>query len=134
VLHRSADPLDGCNLTVYEEGDELGWHFDQSEFSITLMIQPAERGGVFEYVPMIRTDEDENYPAVRAILQGSRDKVRPFPSDAGTLAFFRGRYSLHRVTPVEGARPRVNSVLTYATEPGHRLNELAQRLYYGRVA
>jgi hypothetical protein len=134
VLYRSDDPLDGCNLTVYEEGDELGWHFDQSEFSITLMIQPAERGGVFEYVPMIRTDADENYEAVRAILQGARDGVRPFPSAAGTLAFFRGRYSLHRVTPVEGACPRVNSVLTYATEPGHRLNELAQRLYYGRVA
>lgn len=133
VLYRSADPLDGCNLTAYEEGDELGWHFDQSAFSITLMIQPAERGGVFEYVPMIRTPEDENYPAVHAILRGSRDGVVPFPSDAGTLAFFRGRYSLHRVTPVAGSRPRVNSVLTYATEPGHRLNELAQRLYYGRI-
>ena len=32
ALHRSADPLDGCNMTVYEDGDELGWHFDQSEF------------------------------------------------------------------------------------------------------
>ena len=39
VLYRADDPLDGCNLTVYEEGDELGWHFDQSEFSVTLMIQ-----------------------------------------------------------------------------------------------
>jgi hypothetical protein len=134
VLYRSADPLDGCNLTAYEEGDELGWHFDQSEFSITLMLQPAERGGLFEYVPMIRTPEDENYAAVRAILQGARDGVVPFPSAPGTLAFFRGRYSLHRVTPVEGGRPRLNSVLTYARVPGHRLNELAQRLYYGRVA
>ena len=31
VLHRSADLLDGVNMTVYEQGDELGWHFDQSE-------------------------------------------------------------------------------------------------------
>ena len=42
VLYRSDDPLDGCNMTVYEEGDELGWHFDQSEFSVTLMIQRSE--------------------------------------------------------------------------------------------
>ena len=54
VLYRSDDRLDGCNLTVYEEGDELGWHFDQSEFSVTLMIQRPETGGDFEYVPLVR--------------------------------------------------------------------------------
>ena len=133
VLYRSADPLDGCNLTVYEPGDELGWHFDNSEFSVTLMAQPAERGGEFEYVPMIRTPEDENYPAVRALLQGSREGVIPFPSGPGTLAFFRGRYSIHRVPPVEGSRPRLNSVLTYAAEPGHKLSPLTQKLFYGRI-
>jgi hypothetical protein len=132
-LYRSADPLDGCNITIYEEGDELGWHFDQSEFSVTLMIQPSEGGGVFEFVPMIRTPDDENYAAVQRLLLGSRDGVIPFPSAAGTLGFFRGRYSIHRVTPVEGPLPRVNSVLTYAREPDHRLNELAQQLYYGRT-
>ena len=134
VLYRSADPLDSCNLTVYEPGDELGWHFDQSEFSVTLMAQPAERGGEFEYVPTIRTLEDENYPAVRALLQGSHEGVIPFPSGPGTLGFFRGRYSIHRVPPVEGSRPRLNSVLTYASEPGHRLSPLTQKLFYGRVA
>ena len=134
VLYRSADPVDGCNLTVYEPGDELGWHFDNSEFSITLMAQPAERGGEFEYVPMIRTPEDENYPAVRALLQGSREGVIPFPSGPGTLGFFRGRYSIHRVPPVEGSRPRLNSVLTYAAEPGHKLKPLTQKLFYGRTA
>ena len=134
VLYRSADPLDGCNLTVYEPGDELGWHFDNSEFSVTLMAQPAERGGEFEYVPMIRTPEGENYPGVRALLQGSREGVIPFPSGPGTLAFFRGRYSIHRVPPVEGSRPRLNSVLTYAAEPGHKLSPLTQKLFYGRTA
>ena len=65
VLYRSADPLDGCNMTVYEEGDELGWHFDQSEFSVTLMIQRAEGGGAFAYAPMVRTPDDERYDDVR---------------------------------------------------------------------
>ena len=131
VLYRSADPLDGCNMTVYEEGDELGWHFDQSEFSVTLMIQRAERGGDFEYVPMIRAPDDERYDDVRAALLGVHDGVG---SEPGTLAFFRGRYSIHRVPPVEGSTPRMNSVMTYSVEPGHKLNALAQRMYYGRTA
>ena len=134
VLYRSADPLDGCNMTVYEEGDELGWHFDQSEFSVTLMIQRAERGGDFEYVPLIRTPNDERYEDVREVLLGSRDRVAQLATEPGTLAFFRGRYSMHRVPPVGGSTPRMNSVLTYSVEPGHKLNALAQQLYYGRTA
>jgi hypothetical protein len=133
-LYRSADPLDGCNMTVYEEGDELGWHFDHSEFSVTLMIQRAERGGDFEYVPMIRTPDDERRDDVRDVLLGARERVKLLASEPGTLAFFRGRYSLHRVPPVEGATPRMNSVLTYAREPGHKLSPMAQRMYYGRTA
>jgi hypothetical protein len=131
-LFRSDDPLDGCNMTVYEPGDELGWHFDNSEFSVTLMIQPAERGGVFEYVPFTRSPGDEQRERVAAVVRGESDEVLTLPSDAGALAFFRGRYSLHRVSPVAGSRPRLNSVLTFAAEPGHRLSPLTAELFYGR--
>lgn len=133
VLYQSADPLDGVNMTVYEEGDELGWHFDQSEFSVTLMIERSEGGGDFEYAPMVRTPADERYDEVRAVLLGETSPKR-LASEPGTLAFFRGRYSLHRVPPVTGATPRMNSVLTYAVEPGHMLSAMAQRMYYGRTA
>jgi hypothetical protein len=133
VLHRSADPLDGINMTVYERGDELGWHFDQSEFSVTLMIQRSQAGGDFEYAPMVRTPDDERYDAVRSVLVGDTP-AKTLPSDPGTLAFFRGRYSLHRVPPVAGSTPRMNSVLTYSVEPGHMLSAMAQRMYYGRTA
>jgi hypothetical protein len=133
-LHRSADPLDGCNMTVYEEGDELGWHFDQSEFSVTLMIQCAERGGDFEYAPNIRKPDDEHYLEVREVLLHESLRTVQLVSEPGTLAFFRGRYSLHRVPPVEGSTPRINSVLTYSVEPGHKLSATAQQMYYGRTA
>jgi hypothetical protein len=133
VLYQSADPLDGVNMTVYEEGDELGWHFDQSEFSVTLMIQRSEGGGDFEYAPMVRTPDDERYDDVRAVLLGET-APKLLASEPGTLAFFRGRYSLHRVPPVIGSTPRMNSVLTYSVEPGHMLSEMAQRMYYGRTA
>jgi hypothetical protein len=132
-LFRSEDALDGCNMTVYEEGDELGWHFDNSEFSVTLMIQPAERGGVFEYVPHTRSPDDERHEDVAAVIRGERTPLE-LVSGPGTLAFFRGRYSLHRVSPVEGSTPRLNSVLTYASEPGHRLSPLTAELFYGRTS
>jgi hypothetical protein len=131
VLYRSEDTLDGCNMTVYDAGDELGWHFDNSEFSVTLMIQPAERGGIFEYVPATRSPGDERYDEVAAIVQGKR-AVLKLDTRPGTLAFFRGRYALHRVSPVEGSTPRLNSVLTYSSAPGHRLSPLTAKLFYGR--
>jgi hypothetical protein len=133
TLFRSEDPLDGCNMTVYEAGDELGWHFDQSEFSVTLMIQRAEQGGDFEYAPMVRTPDDERYDDVRRVLLGETP-AKVLASGPGTLAFFRGRYSLHRVPPVGGSTPRMNSVLTYVSEPGHKLSAMAQQMYYGRTA
>ena len=81
-LHRSADPLDGVNMTVYEQGDELGWHFDQSEFSVTLMIQRSQAGGDFEYAPMVRTPDDERYDAVRSVLIGDTP-AKKLASDPG---------------------------------------------------
>ena len=85
-------------------------------------------------MPQVRTPEDERYDDVRAVLQGTSDRVHLLASEPGTLAFFRGRYSLHRVPPIGGATPRMNSVLTYATEPDHMLSPMAQRMYYGRTA
>ena len=76
---------------------------------------------------------DERYDDVRDVLLGRSDRVRQLLSEPGTLAFFRGRYSLHRVPPVEGGTPRMNSVLTYSVEPGHKLSAMAQQLYYGRT-
>jgi hypothetical protein len=48
VLYRSAGPLDALEVAIFGDGDELGWHFDNSEFSVTVMHQQAE-GGHFDY-------------------------------------------------------------------------------------
>jgi hypothetical protein len=130
-LYRDADPVGACSVMFYDEGDELGWHFDNSEFAVTLMLQECLEGGRFEYVPGIRTADTENFAAVRAVLDGAREPVRPLEAGPGTLTLFRGRYSLHRVTPVHGATRRVNAVLAYASTPGHRLTPLNRRLFYG---
>ena len=134
VLYRSADPLDALEIAIFDDGDELGWHFDNSEFSITVMYAEAEAGGHFDYYPWLRDEHDENYPAVQKVLHGGSDGVVRLATGPGTLAVFRGQHALHRVTPVSGPRPRVNSVLTYGEHPEMKLNELTQQLFYGRTA
>ncbi len=130
-LYRDSDPVGACSIMVYDEGDELGWHFDNSEFAVTLMLAPSGQGGSFEYVPRLRSDENENYEAVRALLAGGRNGVRTMDGAAGTLALFQGRYSIHRVTPIRGATPRINAVLAYASAPEHKLTQETRELFYG---
>ena len=130
-LYRDADPVGACSVMFYDEGDELGWHFDNSEFAVTLMLQECLEGGKFEYVPGIRTTDAEHFAAVQAVLDGAREPVRSLEAGPGTLTLFRGRYSLHRVTPVRGPTRRVNAVLAYASTPSHRLTPLNRRLFYG---
>ena len=60
---------------------------------------------------------------MQRLLQGDMTDVIHLPSTAGTLAFFRGRHSIHRVTPIVGDRLRTNAVLSFADKPDHRLND-----------
>ena len=133
ALYRSADPLDALEIAIFDEGDELGWHFDNSEFSVTVMYQQSEVGGHFDYYPGLRDEEHDNYPGVQKILHGGAEGVLRLPASPGTLAVFRGQHALHRVTPVSGPLPRINSVLTYGEYPGMKLSPLTQKLFYGRI-
>lgn len=134
VLFRSADPLDALQITTFQPGEELGWHFDNSEFSVTVMYQQPEAGGDFVYAPGLRTDDDPSYAEVQKVLLGDPSRVRLLPSAPGTLALFHGRHALHRVTPIEGVRPRINSVLTYGEVPDMRLSDLTSMIFYGRTS
>jgi hypothetical protein len=135
VLHRGADPLDAMQMTIFGEGDELGWHFDNSEFSITLMYQPAEEGGDFVYWPRLRSATHEDREAVCRVATGEDTSgLRVLDNRPGTLAFFRGQHALHRVTPITSERPRVNTVLTYGERPDMRLSDLTSQIFYGRTS
>ena len=133
-LYCGADPLAACNLAYIGPGDELGWHFDSSEFSVTLQIQAPEDGGEFEFAPNTRSQSNENYDMVKAILNGDKSHVVTSKSVPGTLSVFRGHHSLHRVTPVSGKRARITGVLTFAEEPDFHVSETSRKLFYGRVA
>ncbi|WP_424947602.1 HalD/BesD family halogenase [Candidatus Spongiihabitans sp.] len=136
-----SDSLSSINVHYYAADQELGWHFDNSSFAVTLMIQPAEYGGEFEYIPRFRNHEtgDMNFAGVGQVLDHAFDQPLDGEVDsiklnimAGTLALFRGRNSLHRVTPVTGGN-RIQVVLAYNTEPGIALSEQARLTFYGRT-
>ena len=131
-LHPFADPLGACSVNVFVDGGEHGWHFDESEFSITLMVQAPESGGAFEYVPRIRGRADEK-SVVAAVLDRDRRHVRELPFTAGALLIFGGRETLHRVTRVSGTMPRLVPVLAYAERPGLENSDDVRVLFWGRT-
>ena len=129
-----ADPLGALNLAVMTAGDELAWHFDQTDFVVSLALVTADRGGDFEYVPNLRTATDERYDAVAAVLDGVGAGVTRLSMTPGTLLLFEGRHALHRVTPVEGPTARLVALLAYDTKPGTTSSQLLRLVRYGRDA
>ena len=135
TLHRYADPLGALNVAVMSDGDELAWHFDQTDFVVSIALQRPETGGEFECAPFTRTDEDERYEVVARCLAGAADApTTVLEFEPGTLMLFEGRHSLHRVTPIGGPTPRHVALLGYDTHPGVRSTELLQLIRYGRTA
>jgi hypothetical protein len=132
ALYTMDDRIAGANVMTYYHGEALNWHFDRSEFTTTLLLQAPKAGGEFEYLRDLRTAEDPNYAGVAELLMGKR-QTQICPQEAGTLNVFRGVNTAHRVTPVEGDRPRINAVLTYYETPGRRFSEQEHLGFYGRT-
>ncbi len=133
-LYRYADPMGALNLAVMGEGERLHWHYDQTDFVTSIALRPSEAGGDFEYVPLIRSATDENYPRVKRLLEGSGEGVVRVAMHPGTLLLFEGRNSIHRVKPVIGRTTRLVALLAYDTKPGTRSSKGLQMARYGRTA
>lgn len=133
-LYGYADRLTSVNVLVFKEGFELGWHFDESDYAVTLLLRPASAGGIFEYAPNIRAPGEENYPAIQCAVAGDRAASAVAPLCTGALMIFRGCRSLHRVTTVGCGLPRLVAVLSYDSRPGVCLSEHDRRLFFGRIA
>ena len=50
-LHCYADPLAGLTANILDPGQQFTWHFDTNDFAVTVLVQEAEHGGSFQYVP-----------------------------------------------------------------------------------
>ncbi len=73
-IYRWADPLACHAYNVMKPEGILPWHFDSCEFTLSLMIQKSEKGGIFEYCPNIREPGNENFEEVKKVLNGDRVK------------------------------------------------------------
>ena len=134
ALHCYDDPLAGLTSNICDPGQQFTWHFDTNDFAVTVLVQPADEGGLFEYVPQIRSADDEGFDAIAAVLAGGRVGVRTLELRPGDLQIFRGRYSLHRVTRVgAGSRPRHAAIFAYTLEPGVIGRVERTRQLFGRV-
>lgn len=133
-LYNYADELSSINLHYAKQGQELGWHFDESSFAITLLIQAPDAGGSFEYIENMRDADagEMNYEGVKKVLDNEL-AVKTLTAQAGTLTLFRGRNAIHRVTPTEGDTTRLLTVLAYNSQPNVALSESARMTFYGRI-
>ena len=129
-----ADTLSSININYYEQGQQLGWHFDNASFAVTLMLQSPGQGGEFEYREKVRNREkgDSAFADTEAVIKG---KLQPktLAMGDGALVLFRGRNSLHRVAPVDSEHARILVTLNFNTEPGIMLSELARMAFFGRI-
>jgi hypothetical protein len=128
-----ADSLSGINVNYYDTGGSLSWHFDNAEFTVTLLIQASEDGGVFEQYANSRFCDDgsENYDLVSDILD-NKVVCTSAAMCAGDLMVFRGKQSLHRVTTVTKGE-RVLVTLNYNQEPNVSLSETSRQTFFGRI-
>ena len=130
---RYADPLADVIVNLAEAGGGFPWHFDTNNYTVTLAIQNAESGGDFQYSPHLRSATDENYAGVERVLDGDPALIRTLVLEPGDLQIFKGRYSLHRVMPLAGARVRYVAIFSFVAEPGMVGSPERTRQLYGRV-
>jgi hypothetical protein len=133
-LHELADPLSGLCLNVVKPGMEHPWHFDTNEFTVSMLTQESQAGGVFEYCPNIRSAAVENLDEVSAVLAGRGSHlVRRLALRPGDLQLFKGRYALHRVSTVQGETARHSAIFAYSGRPGVIGSVSRTKQLFGRV-
>ena len=109
-FYRSACPTISIRANCMGPGHEFGWHFDTNDGVVSIILQNAELGGEFQYVPNIRDEKDENYAAVKRIFDET-DAPQTVAQSAGAFVLFNGSRSLHRVSRVGQTEHRRHSLL-----------------------
>ena len=76
---------------------------------------------------------DRNFHLVPALFDGDESAVRTVSMKAGLLVIFRGRNTLHRVTPVAGPTPRLLALFSYYNVPDRLFGDSFRRNVLGRT-
>lgn len=131
-LYRCADEFQALNVVALRPGNMHAWHYDTTECTVTLLLQASESGGEFTFLPNSRTDDTEDREAVDQLLAGDMSQAQTFSRGAGAFTLFRGGYSLHGVTKVEGNHPRISAILTYDEQPDRVISDDINIRIYGK--
>jgi hypothetical protein len=113
ALYRFDDSRGSLNYTVMNQGEELGWHFDECEAVASIALSGCEGGGRFDYIGPLDGSEAHIDAHVVAALGGDESDMVSIDLEPGDFLLFRGRDSLHRVTSVEGVAQRVMLLMSY---------------------
>ncbi len=132
-IYRWADPLACHAYNIMRPEGILPWHFDSCEFTLSIMIQKPEKGGIFEYCPFIREPGNENFEEVKKVLDGDRSRVRQLKLEPGDLQIFKGRFTLHRVTKINGKKSRYLCIPAYVLDPWRVNTPEHSEAIYGKV-
>ena len=138
TLHRNADGIGCCTVNVFQPGEEQGFHYDETMFSVTLMLAEAEAGGQFDYFPNLRREHGSpeevatEHAAIQRALEGSTDGLHNLPIRPGALAIFNGHHALHRVDVVKGSATRLVAVLAFNEKADVKNSEEVRELFWGR--
>eukprot|EP00090_Calanus_glacialis_P034168 TRINITY_DN57126_c0_g1_i1.p1 TRINITY_DN57126_c0_g1~~TRINITY_DN57126_c0_g1_i1.p1 ORF type:complete len:283 (-),score=59.71 TRINITY_DN57126_c0_g1_i1:26-844(-) len=135
-FYRLADPLGAASINIFPPGTAHNWHFDESVFSVTIMIQKPESGGLFRHTNPIRekgNETDNLYEVIEDIVDKKNDIASTLKFEPGTLSIFSGSRCLHEVTEVYGDKDRLVAVFCFATKKGVRNSAKVQELFWGRV-
>lgn len=132
-LYPYGDNLASINYNYYDEKDALEWHFDNADFTITLLVKKCDKGGEYEYFTNMRYDENgkEDYETARKCIEGELQPKRESVQE-GSLMIFKGSQSLHRVTDVEKGE-RILVTFNYNTKPDIPLSERSRMTFFGRL-
>ena len=150
TIYRVVDPIACMFVNLARPGWPTvdPWHFDESPFAATILLQKPDSNGDFETTLPIRnghgrgfvceTKEDEvaemkHYEEMQLIFEGQADHlVTKLSFEPGQLNLFQGRECLHRVTPCQGTKDRMVAVLNYSPFPGMRKSKEVQEMFWGR--
>lgn len=143
-LHRFADRFQDLNVVQIKDGGLHAWHYDLSDFVITMLLQKPEVGGEFEFAPFIRGEIipdvvggrdgrvwDERYNDVAKLFAGTWADSRLLDLEPGDLVMFNGLRSMHRVRAVHGPTNRMIAVMSYDTKPGFSSTDAINARLYG---
>ena len=128
------DPLARVNIQSTRAGEALNWHFDRSEFTITMLLQASLEGGELEFRTNLRSADNANLEGIADVLRGEDPLTRRIALTVGALNVFRGVNTLHRVVPVKGTVERIIATLSFYERPGVAMTPHEQTGFFGRAA